>query len=66
MDQDLKDDHLSEGGVNEDVPLRNTENNEGEKSNKCNYASFWFRQAILRNIWKRTMEKSQTDATNVT
>ena len=39
MDQDLIDDDFSESGVNEDVPLRNP-NKEGEKSIKCNYASF--------------------------
>ena len=38
MDQDLIDDDFSENGVNEDAPLRNT-NNEGVKSNKCDYAS---------------------------
>ena len=39
MDQNLGDDHFS--GVNEDVPLRNT-NKEGKKSydcNKCKYTS---------------------------
>ena len=49
MDQNFIDDDFSESGVNVDVPLRNT-NNEGEKSNKCNFASFSFGQAILRNI----------------
>ena len=39
MDQDLIADDLSENGVNEDVPLRNTDN-EREKSNKCNQCEF--------------------------
>ena len=39
MDQNLVDDNFSESGVNEDVPLRNR-NNEGEKLYKCNKCKF--------------------------
>ena len=39
MDQHLTDDNFSKGGINADVPLRNT-NNEGEKSNKCNQCEY--------------------------
>ena len=39
MDQSLTDDDFSESGVNEDVPLKNT-NNEGEKSYKCNKCKY--------------------------
>ena len=39
MDQNLIDDDFSESGVNEGVPLRNT-NNEGENSNKCNQCDY--------------------------
>ena len=37
--QDLVDDDFNESGMNEDVPLRNT-NNEEVKSNKCNQCNF--------------------------
>ena len=39
MDHNLKDDGFCESGVNEDIPLRN-KNNEGEKSNKCNQCEY--------------------------
>ena len=39
MDQNLMDDNFIESRVNEDVPLRNT-NNEGENSNKCNQCEY--------------------------
>ena len=39
MGQDLVDDDFNESGMNEDVPLRNT-NNEEVKSNKCNQCNF--------------------------
>ena len=39
MDQNLIDDDLSESGVNEDIPLINT-NNQGEKPNKCNQCEY--------------------------
>ena len=39
MDQDLIDDDFSETGVNADVPLRKS-NNEEEKSTKCNQCNY--------------------------
>ena len=39
MGQDLVDDDFNESGMNEDVPLRNT-NNEEVKSNKCNQCNY--------------------------
>ena len=39
----------------------------GEKSNKCNQCDYAFsRQEIWGHIWKRTLEKSQINATNAT
>ena len=56
MDQDLIDDDFSENGVNEDAPLRNT-NNEGVKSNKCDYASSHAGN-LRRHLKTHTVEKS--------
>ena len=39
MDQNLVDDDFSESVVNEDVPLRST-NNDGENSYKCNKCKY--------------------------
>ena len=39
MDQNLVDDNFSESVVNEDVPLRST-NNDGENSYKCNKCKY--------------------------
>ena len=39
MAQNIKDNDISETGVNVDNPLKNT-HNEGEKSNKCNQYSY--------------------------
>ena len=60
MDQDLIDDDFSENGVNEDAPLRNT-NNEGVKSNKCDYAS-----SHAGNLRRHLKTHTVENATNVT
>ena len=64
MDQNLINDDFYESGVNEDIPLRNTND---EKSNKCNQCDFASPHAgNLRTHLKTHSGKNQTNATNVT
>ena len=46
MDQDLIDDDLSESGVNDDVPLRNTSNERENQTNVTNATMPLLLQAI--------------------
>ena len=59
MDQNLVDDNFSESGVNEDVPLRNT-NNEGEKSYKCKQCKYTssVKSNLSRHLKTHSGEKS--------
>ena len=66
MDQSLTDDYFSERGVNEDVPLKNT-NTEGEKSykcNKCKYTTFVnsnFRTHLIMHNGEKSNKCNQCD-----
>ena len=59
MDQILIDDNLSESGVNVDIPLRNT-NNEEKKSNKCNQCGYSssMKSTLRRHLKIHSVEKS--------
>merc|ERR1719460_1683625 len=59
MDQNLIDDNFSESGVNEDVPLRNT-NNKGEKSYKCKQCKYTssVKSNLRRHLKTHSEEKS--------
>ena len=63
MDQDPMDDDFSECRVNEDVPLRNT-NNEGEKSNKCNQCDYSSSQAGNLRAHLRTHSGEKSNKCN--
>ena len=59
MGHDHKDDDFSESGVKEDVPVKNTNNEEvkSNKCNQCNYVSFWAGN-LRTHMKKHSGEKS--------
>ena len=55
-------------GCQADMLRRHLKTNNGEKSNKCNKCDFiyFLGQTSWGHIWKRTVKKSQTNASNAT
>ena len=66
MDQHIKYNDVSETGVDIDIPLRKPIMKEKSHTNATNATMPHLKQATWGHIWKRTVEKGQTNAASVT